>query len=330
MRVTPALLIIGSFLVFWASIFILVILPSMTIHPKPSDIWRPLTQIEQQGHKLYVQNGCSYCHSQYIRSMDWDVGAQRIAQAGDYIDLSPIPLGSERTGPDLSQEGGEHPDDWNFAHFINPRFTSPISLMPSWEFLGKEKINKLIAYVQAEGRKDADYRVNRQLYWHKQALDAFNKGPDTNIQWLHNNIPYGWRIIPNPYPASDEGLLRGKLMYQEFCINCHGLIGDGQGPAANFLKPTPLNFTTLKRNLVENKYIGGILYYQIMNGITGTAMPYFKRALESEKIWDLSNYIAVDFIGYTDAGIQPKGIPVSYELQWKNNFKPPDVNELRK
>jgi len=28
----------------------------------------------------------------------------------------------------------------------------------------------------------------------------------------------------------------------------------------------------------------GILYYQIMNGITGTAMPYFKRNLKSQKL----------------------------------------------
>ena len=50
-----------------------------------------------------------------------------------------------------------------------------------------------------------------------------------------------------------------------------------------------------------------------MNGITGTAMPYFKRDLESEKIWDVSNYVAVDFLGYTDAGIEPQGIEASYE-----------------
>ena len=60
-----------------------------------------------------------------------------------------------------------------------------------------------------------------------------------------------------------------------------------------------------------------------MNGITGTAMPYFKRALESEKIWDLSNYVAVDFVGYTDAGIEPKGIDVSYENQWVNPYQTP-------
>jgi cytochrome c oxidase cbb3-type subunit 2/cytochrome c oxidase cbb3-type subunit I/II len=59
-----------------------------------------------------------------------------------------------------------------------------------------------------------------------------------------------------------------------------------------------------------------------MNGITGTAMPYFKRALESEKIWDIGNYVAVSFIGYTDANLPPKGIDASYELPFKNSFKP--------
>ncbi len=102
-------------------------------------------------------------------------------------------------------------------------------------------------------------------------------------------------------------------------------MGDGQGPAAKRVYPPPLNFTTLRRHLVEGKYIGGILYYQIMNGVTGTGMPYFKRELESEKIWDVSNYIAVNFIGYTDAGIVPRGIEASYENPWRNTYVPPQA-----
>jgi cytochrome c oxidase cbb3-type subunit II len=90
-----------------------------------------------------------------------------------------------------------------------------------------------------------------------------------------------------------------------------------------YVSPPPLNFTTLRRHLVENKYIGGIFYYQIMNGITGTAMPYFKRHLESEKIWDLANYLGVSFLGYTDATIEPHGIDASYEGSWKNPYHPP-------
>ena len=55
------------------------------------------------------------------------------------------------------------------------------------------------------------------------------------------------------------------------------------GSAEPYLYPPPLNFTTLRGRGIS----GGILYYQIMNGITGTGMPYFKGELESEKIWDV-------------------------------------------
>jgi hypothetical protein len=50
-----------------------------------------------------------------------------------------------------------------------------------------------------------------------------------------------------------------------------------------------------------------------MNGITGTTMPYFKRELESEKIWDVGNYVAHYFISQSDANTEPRGIDASYE-----------------
>jgi mono/diheme cytochrome c family protein len=50
-----------------------------------------------------------------------------------------------------------------------------------------------------------------------------------------------------------------------------------------------------------------------MNGITGSAMPYFKRELESEKIWDVGNYVAVYFINQSDANQEPRGIDAAYE-----------------
>jgi mono/diheme cytochrome c family protein len=81
------------------------------------------------------------------------------------------------------------------------------------------------------------------------------------------------------------------------------------GPAQPFLYPPPLNFTLLNGRGIS----GGILYYQIMNGITGTAMPFFKKDLESEKIWDVGDYVAVFFIGQTDADTPPKGIDASNE-----------------
>jgi cytochrome c oxidase cbb3-type subunit II len=330
MRMTPALLLIGGLMVFWASVYIMLVMPVSMYNVQPSETWRPLTAQEQDGLQVYVSNGCSYCHSQFVRVLDWGEGASRIAQPGDYVGVNPAILGTERIGPDLSQEGGEHSDDWHAAHFANPRNTSPLSLMPSWEFLGEQDIKALTAYMQAEGGKLADARMLRQEQWKRLSLEVYKAGADRNIAWLHGQVPQPWRAMPNPYPATEEAVLRGQKMYQEFCMGCHGSVGDGQGQGAKYFDPPPLNFTSLRRNLIERKYIGGILYYQIMNGVTGTGMPYFKKALESEKIWAISNYVAVSFIGYTDAQTEPVGIDASYEPAWVNPYGVPEPNGISK
>jgi cytochrome c oxidase cbb3-type subunit II len=330
MKMTPALIVIGGLLVFWASVFVAVILPATTLSDAPSESWRQWTAPEAAGHDLYVRNGCSYCHSQFVRVTDWDLGAERIAESGDYHGYTPAILGTERTGPDLSQAGGEHPNDWHIAHFTNPRYTRPLSLMPSWEFLGKESLAWLTDYVQSLGGRDADYRDDRQKEWMKKATAAYESGLDKNVEWLHANVPDLWRSMPNPYPATAADLERGKKIYQGFCLGCHGPMGDGKGPAEPYLSPPPLNFTLLRRHLIDDKYIGGLFYYQIMNGVTGTAMPYFKRELESEKIWAVSNYLAVSFVGYTDAGIEPRGIPAAYEPEWHNPYLTPPGSDTQK
>ena len=310
MKMTPAVIVVGIVLILTAVVFVVVVLPLYhTSQTTPSEIFRQRTAQEEAGREIYIANGCVYCHSQSIRSFDWGLGAQRIAQAGDYVADRPILLGSQRTGPDLSQEGGEHPDDWHKAHFINPRFTSPLSIMPAFEFLGEEKLDKLTAYVQSLGLKDADKRVARQKYWKKRAIAAYEKGPVKNVEWLHSKVPKGWRSIPNPYPTTNASLARGHNIYQNFCIGCHGPIGDGMGPAQPYLYPPPLNFTILRDRGIS----GGILYYQIMNGITGTAMPYFKKSLESEKIWEVGDYVANYFINQSDADTEPKGIDAANE-----------------
>jgi mono/diheme cytochrome c family protein len=180
--------------------------------------------------------------------------------------------------------------------------------MPPFRFLGDQKTRAVTSFVQSLGFKDADFRVQRQRFWKQKAIQAYASGPDGNVAWLHAEVPEPWRRLPNPYPTTQAGLERGHRIYQSFCIGCHGPIGDGMGPAQPYLDPPPLNFTLLKGRGIS----GGILYYQIMNGITGTAMPYFKRDLESEKIWDVGNYVAIYFIGESDAGKEPKGIEASY------------------
>jgi cytochrome c oxidase cbb3-type subunit 2 len=309
MKMSPVLVVGGSLIIFASVLFIAVILPWKTISEKPSDIFRPRTALEEEGRKVYVNNGCTYCHTQFIRNIDWGIGSLRVARSGDYAADRPHLLGTERTGPDLSQEGGEHPDDWHMAHFLNPRFTRPESVMPSWAFLGQRKLLALTAYVQSLGFVDADVRTARQQQWKALAITAFEAGPDENIRWLHSMVAPGWQTVTNPYPTTEADLERGHRIFQSFCIGCHGPVGDGMGEAQPHLYPPPLNFTLLKGRGIS----GGILYYQIMNGITGTAMPYFKTDLESAKIWDVGNYVAEHFIGHSDAGKEPRGIEAANE-----------------
>jgi cytochrome c oxidase cbb3-type subunit II len=308
MKMTSSAVVVGSLLILAAVVFVVVLVPYATRVETPSGIFRKRDPMEAEGRAVYMANGCVYCHSQSIRSIDWDLGAERIAQAGDYVADTPILLGSARTGPDLSQEGGEHPDDWHAAHFANPRYTRPNSIMPAFKFLGPEKLKSLTHYVQGLGLKDADIRAARQRLWKQEAVKAYEASPEENVQWIHDHVPADWRKVTNPYPTTPAGLARGRKIYQDFCLGCHGPVGDGMGPAQTYIYPPPLNFTILKNRGIS----GGILYYQIMNGITGTAMPYFKRELESEKIWDVGNYVAVYFIDQTDAGVNPNGIPAAY------------------
>jgi mono/diheme cytochrome c family protein len=181
--------------------------------------------------------------------------------------------------------------------------------MPPWEFLGMDKIKTLTRYIQGLGFKMADQRMDRQIFWKAKSIKAYEAGPDKNVEWLHAMVPEGWRNVPNPYPTTEAGLARGQRIYQDFCLGCHGPVGDGMGSAQPWIYPPPLNFTILKGRGAS----GGILYYQIMNGITGTAMPYFKRDLESQKIWEVGDYVAVYFIGETDANQEPRGIDASWE-----------------
>ena len=83
MKMTPTAVVIGSLLILGTIVFAVVFMPWATRHQSPSEILRSRTRVEADGRKIYIANGCVYCHSQSIRSIDWGLGAERIAQAGD-------------------------------------------------------------------------------------------------------------------------------------------------------------------------------------------------------------------------------------------------------
>ncbi len=74
----------------------------------------PKSGMAERGHRIYVANGCFYCHSQQVRAdyagsdIDRKWGERRSAPR-DYIFERPVELGKMRMGPDLANIGHRAP-----------------------------------------------------------------------------------------------------------------------------------------------------------------------------------------------------------------------------
>lgn len=97
---------------------------------------KPYTPLELQGRDIYIREGCYNCHSQMIRTMPEEVLRYgENSKGGEFIYDRPFQFGSKRTGPDLHRVGGKYPDLWHFRHMMDPRSTSPGSIMPEYPWL---------------------------------------------------------------------------------------------------------------------------------------------------------------------------------------------------
>ena len=178
MLITPLVAGLGGLIAFFTVVFIVVWLPIHTFDPPPSDDWTPLSDSAVKGRNLFAQNGCYVCHSGYSRPQDVRDALYflypKVSQPGDFYgsDQSPNLLGTERTGPDLSQESGWHPDDWQRAHFYDPRFVDPLSLMPAMKSLFSDtQVEQLVTYVETRSGKSGLLRYAGQLYCEARGLD---------------------------------------------------------------------------------------------------------------------------------------------------------------
>lgn len=98
------------------------------------------------------------------------------------------------------------------------------------------------------------------------------------------------RAMTNPLPDSSETIEKGKALYagKGGCFNCHGKSGQGDGPAAAGLDPSPRNFHHhgFWRHRTE-----GELFWVIKNGSAGTSMIGFGNVLSDEEIRSVIRYL---------------------------------------
>jgi len=110
--------------------------------PRVTNAPAPLRSLEVAGRDVYISEGCYVCHSQMIRPFRWET--QRYGERSTILDSMydhPFQWGSKRTGPDLARIGGKYPNLWHYRHMIDPRSTSPGSIMPPYPHLQRTAID---------------------------------------------------------------------------------------------------------------------------------------------------------------------------------------------
>lgn len=296
------------------------------------------TPLELTGRKVYIREGCWYCHSQYVRPVTGETRRWGpVTQAGEYAYDLPHLFSTRRIGPDLSRVGLKYSDAWHLAHFWSPRMLSPDSIMPRFaalfegpytakivtdsngnasleqtpataklfDFKSEKQIQLTpnadgLVFVSERGKNPVIFTPNKEYAGAAVTLLAASedlKGLIAYIQKLGTNRGK-WRDRFEPQmmeasqvtvPRSEEWTQYGKEVYQRRCQGCHGVNGDGNGPAAAFMqKDRPRNFTlaVFKFRLTPSGSLpdDGDLLRTITRGVRGTSMPTWHDLPEKDRL----------------------------------------------
>lgn len=157
-----------------------------------------------------------------------------------------------------------------------------------------------LLYVPERGKYPVIFTPNNEYAGEALSLVAQSEDLKALIAYLQKlGINRGkWRDVFEPQrmeasqvslPRSEEWIDYGKNVYQRRCLGCHGVKGDGNGPAAAFIQTDrPRNFTlgVFKFRLTPSGSMpdDGDLLRTITRGVRGTSMPTWHELLEKDRL----------------------------------------------
>lgn len=221
--------------------------------PLPND--EPLSEQAFLGKKSFIANGCVACHTQQVRNVDMDkVWGSRPGIAADYAGITRTDfwrntatlMGTERTGPDLTNIGKRQPSmAWNLLHLYQPRSVVKESIMPAypWLFENKNDVNEdeIEVIVPDEHRKGITGKIiatqealNLVAYLQSLIQTPLPDGK-TPMEFLYKK-----KETPMAATGSKADLLDGELLYANNCMSCHQANGEGLKGAFPPLKGSPV------------------------------------------------------------------------------------------
>lgn len=153
---------------------------------------KPFSPLELAGRDVYQKEGCNNCHTQLIRPFTWEVdrfGGSHYevgySQAGESAYEHPFLWGSKRTGPDLAHEGVIQPSaDWQKTHLMDPRKTSPGSIMPAYPWLFEDNVDPSTVRANMMGLKTVGVPYTQADFHSVEAQVSGKTSGDALIAYL--------------------------------------------------------------------------------------------------------------------------------------------------
>lgn len=292
----------GSTLVYVALALLMGVIPGIELSKTPAGPGvAPLTPLQAEGRAVYAANGCGYCHTQQVRPLAEDKVFGRPSAPGDFAYQTPELLGSERTGPDLTDVGTRRGSEiWQYMHLYNPRSVVPESIMPSFSWMfqvedeappGVTAVPLPRAYAPAHGvvlpTRQAQALVAYLLSLKQAPLAAAGAATSAGIASAE---PVGGTTGAGPASgAGNAQIAHGQALFTAICAACHQASGEG----------LPGVFPPLKGNAAVNDTDPALHIHTVLYGAHGVAiggaqypgaMPPFGAQMSDQDVADVVNY----------------------------------------
>ena len=98
--------------------------------------------------------------------------------------------------------------------------------------------------------------------------------------------------LVNPRTRTSESINRGKVVYETYCLVCHGESGHGNGPISSEAGGPFIGIKSLV-TADANRLSDGALFGVIVNaqGMGRALMPRYGDKIRGTDVWDLVNYV---------------------------------------
>lgn len=90
---------------------------------------------------------------------------------------------------------------------------------------------------------------------------------------------------------------RGKVIYKEYCMQCHGATGKGDGPAAATLDPKPTIHANIAFDEISAEYLYNVINYGGAAMGKSANMPYWGLTIGQQGVADVMAYLRATFKG---------------------------------